>query len=126
MKFIEEVEDYIIANSSEVKAETIFLMEQPADTINCLVLIDTGGFPPDNFLPVMDPTIQCISRASDYETAKTKAELVRNILHRKQNITLSGGSVVLLIEAMGEPGDIGRDLNGNFEISCNYRFKVLE
>lgn len=122
---IEEIADYLVTKAIGTKGTDIFLQVQPDSPAKCITIYDTGGFAPDNELPIKDPTIQVISRAEDYITAKQKALDVYTQLHKLANVTLTT-SYIYLIEAMQEPGSIGRDPADNFEVSCNYRLKVRE
>jgi hypothetical protein len=125
MMLIEAIADYLETEGVATKGTDMFLAVQPDSPDNCLTIYDTGGFAPDNELPIKDPTIQVISRATDYETAKQEALDVYGELHKLANQTL-GDFYIYLIEAMQEPGSIGRDSADRFEISCNYRLKVRE
>lgn len=124
-QLVEAIADYLGNQGIATKGIDMFLMVQPTGPVSCITIYDTGGFPPDNELPIKEPTIQIISRAEDYETAKQKALDVYDELHKLSNATF-GGFHIYLIEALQEPGSIGRDSADNFEISCNYRLKVRE
>jgi len=124
---IEEIADYLVTKGIGTKGTDIFLATQPTTPDACVTILDTGGFAPDNELPIKEPTIQIITRGSDndYETAKQKALDIYEELHKLSNVTLTT-SYVYLIEALQEPTSIGRDEADRFEISCNYRLKVRE
>jgi len=123
MTLIEEIADYLVTKGIGTKGTDIFLMVQPESPVTCDTIYNTGGFAPDNELPIAEPTIQVISRAEDYETAEARAYDIYNELHQLSNVTLTT-SYIYLIEAMQDPGSIGRDPADNFEVSCNYRLKV--
>ncbi|PIW95041.1 MAG: hypothetical protein COZ07_06970 [Candidatus Infernicultor aquiphilus] len=130
-KLIEEISSYLVAQGIKgsdnatalIEGTSIFLGIQPSEPKECLTIYDTGGLKPEIDMAISNPTIQIIARATEYEEAKTLAMNAYNILHRLMNTNL-GDNYVYFCNAQQEPGDIGRDDNDNFEISCNYLLKI--
>jgi hypothetical protein len=67
------------------------------------------------------PRVQVISRSSSYQTARTNADTVFDILDGYVGtLPTATGTSYLQITAVQSPFSLGRDENGRYEISCNY------
>jgi len=90
-----------------------------------LVVIETGGSTQPSIKDYVEKTIQVLSVASDYYTARDKAQDVYDLLHAGAGISLpqvAGGKeyYVNAIVAISAPQALGQDSQGRFIISTNY------
>ena len=112
--------EYLEANGVGVFGTDIFIGTRPSFPIDCLTLYDTGGFAPQKDT-TSDPTIQAIVRNESYLTGLIKLHEVHDLLKEKYSFWLKEDEIwVIKMEAQGEPGQIGRDDNGNYLFSANY------
>jgi len=70
------------------------------------------------------PNIQCLSRSTDYQTARNAAETVYTALDGLAGVTLNGVKY-LSIGAVQPPFSIGRDEKERYLVSVNFRVKKL-
>ena len=116
--------DYLEEEGIGAFGEDLYVGTRPSSPINCVTLYDTGGFIPRKDT-TSDPTVQIITRNKSYPLANEKALGVHDLLKEKYNFWLVNDEIwVLQSEAQGEPGRIGRDENGNYLFSANYRLWV--
>jgi hypothetical protein len=95
----------------------------PADVDNCVVLIETGGVEADKQLTdIKRPTVQIMVRNTSYETARTKIETIRDLLHGVKDTVIlkTGGIDVMNIFAMQEPTHLSTDDNERKIFVCNF------
>jgi len=104
-----------------------FLPPEPAALV---CVLPSGGYPPDLYLPIADPTFQICIRAETYDDAEAQAAAVaalfRDALDRpKTNFTI-GTTYVYLAQFLQEPTTayIGYNTNGRAEFSCNLHLKI--
>lgn len=117
-----------------VLGETLYGGYRPAETApdDCVVVLESTGGRPNFDLPdYLDKTIQIITRAVDYYTARAWAQEIYDALHGATGISLpvvdSGKSYYAsTIEAVAAPYSIGTDDRGLHEISTNYIFRVQD
>jgi len=90
----------------------------------CQVILESGGGKPYFDLPDrVDKSIQIISRANTYFTARTDAWEFFDALHGTAGWQLTGSNEIMAIEALADPQYIGQDEKGRFEFSTNFIFK---
>lgn len=93
--------------------------EVPDDVVT---LYDTGGLEPDtDELDLTRPSVQVRVRSKDYPGAYSKQLAIRDLLTLPNRITVSGGSVFLLVAMSSDIMSIGRDDNGRHVLTANYR-----
>lgn len=117
---LDEVADYLVAQGLGIVGTDIFKGMQPSEPDDCLTILEAGGGPPDLHWAGDYPGFQILTRAVDYETARTQAEAAFGKLHGLSEAVL-GARRYLLIRAVQSPAYIGRDENGRPEISTNYQ-----
>jgi hypothetical protein len=94
-----------------------------------VVVIETGGAVKPELEDYMDKTVQVLSVASDYQTARDNALKVYELLHSEAGITLP---IVVIgkefyantISAISSPQSLGQDSKGRFIISTNYILRI--
>lgn len=126
---VDEIAEYLEDQGVGTVGDDIFVGAQPTDPILCTIVKDTGGLPPDKYVPIKNPTCQIIARATTYLAAKNLVQASYDALVKKENFNLpnsdgsddDGGTYIYWIEALQEPAEIGRDKNDNWEFSCNFR-----
>lgn len=69
------------------------------------------------------PGLQVLSRSTSYPTARTRAQIVYDLLDGVANkkMPTSTGILYLSISAVQAPFSLGRDENDRWLVSCNYR-----
>lgn len=95
------------------------------DAVNdTIAVIDTGGMPPDDYLPLPKRTIQIIVRRLDQAESISVAREIRDLLHNRfwQDVSSTGTIFQLRSTAMQEPTPIGQDEKNRYEVTCNYLF----
>lgn len=98
----------------------ISVAQEPASPDDAITVYDTGGLEPDtDELDVFRPTIQVRVRSRDYEGARAKHEVIRELLIMQQPLVLATSSV--LVSASSEIAGIGRDDNNRHILTANYR-----
>ena len=122
MSLAKAIIDYLEDEEVAVFDEDVFIGSFPADTRDCLVVVDTGGFKPKKDT-TSSPTIQVKCRDKSYKKGKERLEEVKDLLHDKNNYQL-GNIYVYMSEAMQEVGWIGQDEKGNQLCSVNFHFRV--
>ena len=121
MTFIQEIATRLQTASIGTLGTDLFYSYMP-DSANAGVSVhDTGGMPPDIYIPTKSPTFQVFIRAATYDAGKAKLDAVRASLHNLYNVTLSGGTYVYSINALAEGGHIGRNERGLDEFSINFK-----
>ena len=127
MSFLSAVINHIEAANIAVFGQDMFANEYPSKAPNeCLLVMDTGGMEPNQYLPIGNPTIQVLSRALSYLEAEEKARQVSKLFHgetAKHNY-LIGSYYIYKSNAMQEPGWIGKDEKNRDEVSVNFVFKI--
>ncbi len=93
----------------------------------CILVKATGGLPPSKEVPIRQPTIQVLSRASHSPEAEANLRAIYTLFHGEDNAKhnyIIGSYYVYVSHAIQEPGDIGPDAKGRAEWSCNFYFKI--
>ena len=67
----EEGQEKAITPDIGIVGENLFFSFLPESPDECVVIYDTGGWPPRPHLPRKDPTFQFRFRAGDYDTVQT-------------------------------------------------------
>lgn len=120
-ELIDDVADYLQAQSLGTVGTSIFESTLPDDPDNCLAVIDTGGPAQDTNLTWVRRTFQVIVRNTSYATGHATLNSIRSLLHKKMNASLvSGGTYYYSIMAMSAGGHIGRDDSNREEFSINF------
>jgi hypothetical protein len=127
---LEAVGDYLVANSFGVLGTNLFLAVMPdkPDDMTC-VYEATGNIPQFTFgadpWAIDRPLIQVTCRAprGDYPVARDRAELIRVLLGKVANQTLSGLHV-LRISPQGSVNPIGEDDNQRPVVTVNFECMV--
>jgi len=135
---LKEVCKFIADKASLTRGTDLFEGHRPQDTPDaCDVILETGGgsiFPdqPDR----ADVTIQVLSRAKTYYTARTRAWNIYDAIYKDWTYgsagwTLSGVDggddlLAMVIEPLAVPQYIGQDEKGRYEFSTNYIFRIRD
>jgi hypothetical protein len=128
---LDEVAKHLQLNSIGTVGTNIFKSYSPnlPDTLLCVY--ETGGFrPQDSFGSTCEavwenPRIQIVSRSTDYEVARNKAEDAYRVLIRVTNEVLKAsssdaGTFYLRINAIQSPFRMGVDENSRNLVACNF------
>jgi hypothetical protein len=122
MTFIEQVATYLQAGGIGTLGTNLFISNLPDSVDACVAVFDTGGMPPDIYLPTKEPTFQVFVRSTTYDLGKAKIDAIRALLHRNFNVTLVvGQTYVYSILALAEGGHIGQNERGLDEFSMNFK-----
>lgn len=122
---ITEVAQYLEDEGIGTQATNIFISRLPSEPSACISVYDTGGLPPDRYLPTAEPTFQIIVRNPDYALGKAKVDAIVALLHQKKNLQLvDDGTYFYYIMLMGEPSHIGVDKQDRDEFSMNLVCKI--
>lgn len=126
MNLVKELADYLAARGVGVVGADIFVGGLPEEPNACVAVLDTGGFAPDPYLPLTDPTVEILCRGTDYETTNAKAWQVYNLLNRKFELKLATIRVLSSF-AMHPPRRIPPpDAKRREYVSVNFKFRVVE
>ena len=126
MNLINDIGAYLQTKNVGTMGTNLFLSCMP-DTApdTCVTLLETGGPPPDGYLPTAEEYIQVVVRASSYPTGTALVDSIVKELHQLANVTLvTNGYYFRYILLLGEPGHLGRDDLGHDTFSINFRAKV--
>lgn len=120
----EEVAQLLEDESIGTLGTDIFVSKLSDDTNNVIAVMDTGGMPPDDYLPLPKRTIQIIVRNSNQAQSISIAREIRDLLHNRfwQDVSSSGTIFQLRSTALQEPTPIGQDAKNRYEVTCNYLF----
>lgn len=118
MSFHREIITELENNDVGVFGEDLFLGTSPAISKDHLTVYNTGGPTPEKD-QTKNLTFQFITKAEKYVNAEDLILLADKVCRERYNIFL-GEYRVLMMEAQGEPGHIGRDENDNHMFSANY------
>lgn len=101
----------------------IRISEFPDSPKNCIVIKNTGGFPPglDN---TKDPTVQIMVRNERYLEAESLINNITNEIHDKYNYWLTDRLYILKSDCLGEPGEINTTFKGKI-FSANFHFRAI-
>jgi len=81
---IDDIANEIISNITGLTLGiNIFKGFMPEKPDNCVLLLDTGGAEPDQYLPTGKPTFQILVRNKSYETGYELIQSIVNLLHQK-------------------------------------------
>ena len=127
MPLLDDVADYLEAQSIGHVGVDIFPGKMPDQPNACIALYELPGFGPDPITTMERPGIKIRIRDSDTDLntstgiagAMTKAYAIKKLLHRKVGITLSG-VLYHRIDATGNPGWIGQDQRGRNILDLNF------
>jgi len=100
-----------------------------SETGDCVALIESGGVPNFYLKDAKAKAVQVISRAADYQMARSNAQTIFDLLHGAAGISLPEvveGELYYAntITAISDPQSLGQDEKGLFIISTNYFFRV--
>jgi hypothetical protein len=119
MSTISDIATYLQTNGVGTLGTDIFYSYVPGNTTTGVWVLDTAGPTPDAYVPTKRPNIQIFVRAVDYDTGKTKFDIIRNLLHKIGNQTI-GNTYFYYILAISEGGHIGRNEAGQDEFSISF------
>lgn len=126
---IKEIVQYIEDGTDLINGTNLFAAFAPPDVEDCVIVIESGGRPNFYLTDFVEKTIQVLSRAKNYWTAKDDADKVYELLHGGAGITLPVVTVgkeyfVNTMEAVSVPQSLGQDEKGLFNISTNYVLRI--
>lgn len=130
---IKEITTYIANNTSLTLESTLFGGFRPDSAPDtCVVVLETSGGSVNSYFPdAGEKSIQILSRAKSYWTARSNIHLVFDALKSKAQVTLpviSGNPTYKaeFIEAQEFPQSVGQDERGLWEFSQNFIFRIRE
>jgi len=107
--------------------KNVFIRHMPDQPDKCIAVIPTGGFEPDHYLPLRNPTFQILVReeAGKEDKAEDRAYDISQFLQSKGNFTfVSGGKTIHFVTALQEPSFLEYDENERpvfvFNVRVNY------
>jgi hypothetical protein len=102
----------------------LFEGRMPADVINCVVVIMTGGEQPDRYVTARrSSTFQIMIRNTDYDAGLQKLTQVRNAFHGLSEQRISSIHFQWCY-AISEGGALGQDEAGNELFSINFQCRI--
>lgn len=119
MSMIADITQHLQTAGVGTMGTNLFAGYMPDSVDNGACVLDTGGPMPDKELPTKSPTFQVFVQAPDYETGKTKLDLIRTTLHQIKNQNI-GNTFFYYMLAQSEGGHIGRNERGLDEFSINF------
>lgn len=122
MSFCREVIAELEDNDVGTFGDDLFLGNSPSTSATHLTVYNTGGSPPAKDSTKL-LTFQFITKAEKYTDAE-ELILKADEVVRERYYCFFGDYLVLLLEARGEPGHIGRDDNDNHMFSANYNARI--
>ena len=129
---LKEICAYIEEETSLLIDTNLFAGFVPSTvTVDCVIILESGGKPNFYLKDYQEKTIQVLSRAENYHIAKSNALIVYDLLHGSAGITLpvvgSGKEYyVNTIEAISAPQSLGQDEKGLFNISTNFVLRIQD
>lgn len=128
MAFLDDVSDYIVANTSLEKNVDFFGGEMPDTPNACTAIFQYPGNPPSKLGGNRSPGLQVRTRAASYVAALVLIENVFAILDpigdefkddAPEGVAINGTDYLSFI-TQGEPLPIGKDSSGRSELTQNY------
>jgi hypothetical protein len=118
-----DVADMLVAESALglEYGKNLFITKEPASPINCVTILDTGGYPPQL---VMDgeryeyPTINIRVRASHFSDAWDLIDRIVVTLHGRNHETWNG-TLYTVIRCANNPALLDQDENGKTRVVVN-------
>ena len=134
---IKEVTQFIATKAGLTVDTNIFAGHRPQDAADAsdVILESAGGSVYFDLPERADITIQVLSRALTYMTARTRAWAIYDAIFRNWTSGSAGWTIgpiapstdtyeVMVIEPLAVPQWIGQDEKLRYEFSTNYLFKV--
>ena len=133
-----EIIRFIEDKASLTLGTDLFSGHRPQDAPDaCDLILETGGGGIEVDLPDRaDYSIQVLSRAKTYFTARTRAWNVYDAIYRDWSLGSAGWALpvvtsgeeyeVMVIEPLAIPQYIGQDEKGRYEFSTNYIFRIKD
>ena len=120
---LEDLTDYLVANTSLVMGSTLFAVKLPEKSGTMACLLDTGGIGPDPY-EIQNPTVQVLTRANigEYQAAYSLMDSILTELHALSNIDINGTTYIVVWKTT-EIISLGEDKKGRPILSCNLRIK---
>jgi hypothetical protein len=122
----EDIKDILEAESSLGLAlgTDLFIGKEPADPNNCVTIFDTPGLPPQLTLAgkgedYFYPSIQVRVRNTNYLTAYSLADSIRDVLHGLAHETWNG-TLYILIQCTQGPALLDWDENNRCRFIINF------
>lgn len=104
----------------------------PETKLPCLFVMDSGGYPPDKYVPTQRPTYQIIVKGKSYKalpanmaSTEALAKELGKLLHRKSNYMIGDTYVFSSTETM-PPIYLGLDARDHPMYSTNFEFYSKE
>ena len=118
----QDIKDILVADGIGTFGTDLFVSKQPSTPDAVVTVYDTGGFAPEGTTSDHYPTVQVLIRGdqNSYRTTYTKAENVRDSLHRLHDETWNSTKYIA-IWAMSDIIFVGYDENERPEFSINFR-----
>lgn len=105
--------------------DDIFIGNLPHDTDDCIMFRETSGFPPDMYVPLREPTFQCIVRNRSYNAGREIAENVLEAFTRLANLEITtGGTYAYYLHPQTDIAYLAMDMQKRHEWSMNFSLLV--
>lgn len=121
---VDALADYLEDEAHGTVATDIFVGFLPSSPDTLTVVYSTGGPPPDARLGYDNPTFQVRTRGPNPRAAYDRAAAAYALLHGLHDITLGSTLLIDCIALQSSPVSIGRDEDGRFEYTQNYRARI--
>lgn len=105
----EDIKDYIVAETSYVFGEDLFIGTQPDKPDQCLTLYDSPGLDTDDKFAIEKVGIQFRSRAQSYQLAYSICHDMKLLLEGLKEDVVLNGSRYFGFYVTSQPTDLGRD-----------------
>ena len=127
---LKELCEYIELNTSFVIGTTLQTGHRvPTAPDECIVVLETGGNA-NFYLPgSKDWSVQILTRAKTYFTARANAYIIHDLLQSKAGIyppAIDNAYCFQVMQSKDMPAPIGQDKNNLFEFSQNFSIQLRD
>lgn len=107
---------------------TYYANEFPVNSVDGSAIVRlTGGYPPSEWSPRKQPSLQVIVRGREEEAVQTEniADQIYGFLHQKKEFTVGNTSIRRCLADQSSPIYVGRDDNDRLLYSINFTLVVM-
>jgi hypothetical protein len=131
MTLIKEFAEWLEDQSVGTVGTDMFISTLPEDVDDCIGLYETGGPPPNEYVPIEQPSVQALVRNQSYSAGRAIAESIFDACQRQRNFNfpsdsgvVGAGTYIMVMHPIGDVGYLQRDTNDRHEWSVNIQLKT--
>lgn len=122
---LEDLAAHLVASGLGTLGSDLFLHVAPDKPDDLMVLVDYSGDPPDwvqeeSKVEIENVRVQLMARSKQPQACKERADKAYQVLMEIQSSSI-GGTRILWCKPVDAPAMIGRDENGRFMTTVNFR-----